>query len=94
MNKAIKRKLTIKERGEKSNANLNLEIKMGDENKDFFEIEFIASTPDIDHADDIVLPEAIQKSIETYGMPKFLDGHKQNEFPLGTITDYKQYLDQ
>ena len=88
MNRAMRRKLDIKERGEKSNASLNIEIKEVGDNKEFFEIEFIGSTPDVDHADDIVLPEAIQKSIETYGMPKFLNGHKQREFPLGTITEY------
>jgi HK97 family phage prohead protease len=74
----------------KKNINaMTFEVKEVTDEANFFTIEFIASTPDIDHAGDIVLSEAMQKSIETFGMPKFLNGHKQSDFPLGTITEFK-----
>jgi HK97 family phage prohead protease len=69
--------------------NMTFEVKGMEDEKEFFTIEFIASTPDIDHAGDIVTSDAMQKSVEKYGLPKFLNGHKQSDFPLGVITEFK-----
>jgi hypothetical protein len=67
-----------------------LEMKIAGEDDDFYKLEGIASTPDIDLADDIVVPEAIIESIERVGMPSFRRQHNSSEGPLGTFTEIKQ----
>ncbi len=63
-----------------------------DEDSKFHIIEGVMSTQGIDDGDDIVLAEAVLKSIQEFGMPKFLFNHDQGKV-LGVIDEVKQDID-
>lgn len=68
---------------------LNFEVKAVGDNPDYYHIEGIASTPDIDNAGDVVTPEAMVNSFKNYGLPKFPHQHDLNQMPLGVWDSFE-----
>ena len=62
---------------------LNLEIKSFSEDNDNYYIKGLASTPDLDRVDDIVMPEALIDSVNRIGLPAFVHQHDLKSMPLG-----------
>lgn len=69
---------------------LNLEIKGIQEDKENYLIKGIASTPDVDRVDDIVIPNALIDSVNRIGLPAFVHQHNLKEMPLGICVNVSQ----
>lgn len=61
----------------------DLEIKSFSEDNDNYYIKGLASTPDLDRVNDIVMPEALIDSVNRIGLPAFVHQHDLKSMPLG-----------
>lgn len=68
---------------------LKFEFKGLTDDEEFYYLEGIFSTPDIDHGDDIVERQAVENSIKEFGLPVFRHQHDGNQMPLGTIVSVR-----
>lgn len=70
-------------------SSLKLEIKAIDEDDDYYYINGLASTPDIDRVDDIVEQKALMDSVNRIGLPAFIHQHNLKDMPLGVCESVK-----
>lgn len=69
---------------------LKLEIKSVTEDDEYFYIQGIASTPDVDLKQDIITPDSLTASVKDFGLPKFAHNHDYVGKPLGITEKVEQ----